>query len=307
MENNPLVSVLMNCYNCEKYLKEALDSIYAQTYQNFEIIFIDNCSTDKSAEIVKQYDKRLKYYKTPQHVSLCNARVFAKQYISGDFFCVLDTDDLWMPEKLEKQIEVMNKYNDVGIVYSNTIYFTDEGKKTLAYDKLMPSGNIFEELLENYFFSFETVMVRKSVMDKNKIYFDPKYNVSSDAEFFIKLSYFTKCFYINEPLAKWRYGHFSESDKHINSFPIEYEMLLKDLSQIIKDFEKTYKNSIKRLKAKINYMKGLYNWKTGNKKNARKLFLKAYNYDKKYIFPLLLSLLFSYETYIELRRYFKKI
>jgi len=301
------VSILMNCYNCEKYLKESIDSVYVQTYKNWEIIFIDNCSTDKTKEIVKSYDARIKYYKTPKNMSLCSARVFAKDFIDGDYFCVLDTDDLWMSDKLEKQVDIMNQNQDVGIVYSNTIYFTDSGDERLAYNSIMPEGNLFKSLLESYFFSFETVMVRKSLMDEKNIYFDKQYNVSSDAEFFIRLSYFTKCLYINEPLAKWRYGHGSESDKSICLFPQEYEILLIELSKIIDDFDAKYKDSIDILNSKINNMYGICHWSKNDKSEARKYFLKAIKFNIIYIVPWIISFFTDYKNYVSLRKKFKKI
>ena len=77
MNNTPLVSILMNCYNGEKYLKEAIDSIYNQTYDNWEIIFWDNASTDETANIVKSYDHKIKYYLAAKTSPLGEARNFA--------------------------------------------------------------------------------------------------------------------------------------------------------------------------------------------------------------------------------------
>jgi glycosyltransferase involved in cell wall biosynthesis len=307
MKTNPKVTILMNCYDCQKYLKEAIDSVYAQTFTDWEIIFIDNCSTDNTKNIVTSYDDKIKYYKTPQNMSLCHARIFAKEFITGEFFCVLDTDDLWYPTKLEKQVSIMQEHNDIDIIYTNTLYFTDEGKEEQAYDTVMPNGNVFKQLLENYFFSFETVMVRKSIMDKYNIYFDSKYSVSSDAEFFIRLSYYAKVYYIDEVLAKWRYGHGSESDRSLCIFPKEYEFLLEDLSSMINNFEIEYKNQINSLKEKIDNMYGICHWNNNDKIKAREYFKKALSKNKKYIVPYIFSFLMNYNQYIQLRKKFKKL
>ena len=106
MTEQSLVSVIINCFNGEKYLRQALDSVIAQTYKNWEIIFWDNQSTDKSAEIFKSYkDKRLKYNLASSHTKiLYKARNFALKKTNGDFISFLDVDDLWLPEKLEKQL-----------------------------------------------------------------------------------------------------------------------------------------------------------------------------------------------------------
>ncbi len=100
---SPLVSVIMNCFNGEQYLREAIDSVIAQTYQNWELIFYDNQSIDNSAEIFKTYnDKRLRYFYASNHTLLYEARNNAIQYASGYFLAFLDVDDWWDPLKLEK-------------------------------------------------------------------------------------------------------------------------------------------------------------------------------------------------------------
>ena len=103
-----LVSIIMNCYNGEKYLREALESVLAQTYQNWELIFWDNQSTDDSADIFKSYsDDKLKYFYAPKHTLLYEAKNSAIQKASGEFYAFLDVDDWWIPEKLEKQLQIL--------------------------------------------------------------------------------------------------------------------------------------------------------------------------------------------------------
>ncbi len=251
------VSILMNCFNGAEYVEQALSSIFNQTFKDFEVVFVDNNSTDKSAEIAKSFGVKVKIYKTPYKMTLCEGRVFARQFISGDFFCVLDVDDLWLPDKLKQQIDLMDAHPEVGLVYSNTVYFTDQGSEVLAYDQLMPSGRIFSELLSNYFISLETVMVRQSVMKKHNLYFSKNYNVSSDMEFFVKLSYYTDFLYCDRPLAKWRHGHANESSHQFKSFPREYRQLILDLKEMIVDFEDKYRTSIRSLNGVIENMEGM--------------------------------------------------
>ena len=123
----PLVSVIINCFNGEKYLREALDSVITQTYKNWEIIFWDNQSTDKSAEIFKSYkDSRLKYYCASSHAAiLYEARNYALKKANGDFIAFLDVDDWWLPNKLEKQIPLFDD-PDVGLVYGNVWSFFEK-------------------------------------------------------------------------------------------------------------------------------------------------------------------------------------
>ena len=104
-----LVSIILNCYNGEKYLKDSLLSIKNQTYKNWELIFWDNRSTDKSASILKSYkDKRIKYYLASSHSKLGAARKKAFSKVSGELVGFLDVDDIWEKEKLEKQVKYFN-------------------------------------------------------------------------------------------------------------------------------------------------------------------------------------------------------
>ena len=119
LNNQPLVSIIMNCYNGENYLSESIDSVLHQTYKNWELIFWDNKSEDKSAEIFKNYkDKRFKYFYANEHTSLYKARNLAIEKSKGDFIAFLDTDDLWDNVKLEKQMSYFN-LSEVGVVFSN--------------------------------------------------------------------------------------------------------------------------------------------------------------------------------------------
>ena len=103
--HSPLVSVIINCYNGQKYLSEAVNSVLSQTYKNWEIIFWDNQSTDGSARIFKNFeDSRLRYFYSPTHTLLYEARNYAIDQASGEFLAFLDVDDWWCPDKLEKQI-----------------------------------------------------------------------------------------------------------------------------------------------------------------------------------------------------------
>ena len=106
METAPLVSIVVNCYNGEQFLKEAINSIYTQTYSNWEIIFWDNVSTDDSATIAQSYDKRLKYHLAHQTTPLGKARALAAGKARGKYLAFLDCDDLWLDSKLENQIEI---------------------------------------------------------------------------------------------------------------------------------------------------------------------------------------------------------
>ena len=112
MEKN-LVSIVTPLYNSEKYIAETIESVLYQTYQNWEMLIIDDCSTDSGANIVKKYliDKRIKYFKLEKNSGAAICRNKGIEVSNGEFIAFLDSDDLWKKEKLEKQVNFMKKNN----------------------------------------------------------------------------------------------------------------------------------------------------------------------------------------------------
>ena len=117
--DQPLISVIMNCLNGEKYLRQAIDSVYEQTYQNWEIIFWDNASTDKSAGIAKSFDRKVRYFRGETTIPLGAARNRALDQSRGDYIAFLDVDDWWEIEKLEYQIKLFLEHPETHVCYSD--------------------------------------------------------------------------------------------------------------------------------------------------------------------------------------------
>ena len=241
------VSIMMNCFNSDKYLKEAIDSVLEQTFRDWELIFWDNQSTDSSAEIVKSYsDDRIKYYYAPSHTSLYQGRNSALKYCESEYLAFLDCDDLWLPSKLEKQVEILYKNKDIVLVHSNTIYFnSDNNTKRVANKKSLPHGNIFSKVIKKYRFSLETVIVRKDIIDKYNINFGYKYNMIGDRDFFTIISYYGKVYYIDEILGKWRIHENNFSKILHKTYPMELRfMYLRFKKRFTKDFTKEMRLNI---------------------------------------------------------------
>ena len=258
-----LVSIVMNCYNGESFIHESVRSILDQTYKNFEVIFWDNQSSDKSADIYKSFkDERLKYYYAKKHTSLYEARNLAISKCRGEFISFLDTDDIWVNDKLLLQIKKF-KNKKVGLVYSN--YFTlnqTTGIKKIVYKKKLPEGIVFNELLNDYFIGINTVILRRSIILREKKIFNNKFNIIGDFDLFMRLSkkiYFAS---INKPIVIYRV-HSKNFSKN------NYKMYIKEL--------KFWLNKQKLIsKCKIIYVK------------ERILYLEAIKYilNKKFIFSL---------------------
>lgn len=227
-----LITVLMNCYNGEKYLKEAIDSVYAQSYPNWEIVFIDNCSTDNSAKIAKGYDKKLIYYKTAKKVSLGEGRNFAIEFC-GKYIATLDVDDVWQTHALESLYNGINS-GDFALCYGNQISINAEGK-TINKNKSKHtgfSGDFLERLLYQFDIPMVATIIDKDKMLASRLNFNSKIYGSVEYSLFLPLSidhHFTS---IDTYVVKYRY-HNSLSTKldkvrHLERRQILDQMLIRN-------------------------------------------------------------------------------
>ena len=261
-----LVSIIMNCKNGQKYLSEALQSILEQTYTNWELIFVDNNSQDNSKNIFLNYtDKRFKYFYLERSVSLGTARQYAYQQCNGKFIAFLDTDDLWLSTKLEKQISLFVN-SRTGLVITNSLYFS-HNKEKIFYKKKPNTGYVFYQLLENYNISLETLVCKKKFLDEISFKFNKKYSMISDYELCIRLSAVSNLDYYDEVLAKCRIHSDSESSK--NSFLTHNEKIsfVENLSN--EDYGQKYEKFFfykKKLLHKIEVSKIIDNIENGTKK-----------------------------------------
>ncbi len=258
--NMPLVSVIMNCYNGEKYLKEAIDSVLAQTYTNYEIIFWDNVSTDNSRKIVESYnDKRIKYFLADKHVSLGESRNLAIEKSNGKYLAFLDSDDWWKKTKLEKTL-IPFKDNKIGIVYTNGYTFYEKkARQKKFYKKKQKSGWLFEDLISNYQVMVPSVMIRKKALTNLTEWFDTKFSMIEEFDLLVRISKNWKVAYIHESLCFWRAHASSLTWSKKEEFEIENTLFLSKIVSKYPSLKNTF--CIKRFKAKIAYHGFLNKWK----------------------------------------------
>ena len=210
--NQPLVSIIMNCYNGENFLHESIKSVLSQTYENWELIFWDNRSNDKSAEIFKSYDdKRFKYYYALKHTLLSEARNEAIKRSSGEFIAFLDIDDFWQKDKLELQVPFF-KNSSVGVVYGNFFVINEKlNTKKISLKRKKPKGFILDELLENYCTTLVTLVIRKSFLDNYQPAFDKSFHIMGDFDLIIRMSIKYQFDYVEKPIASYRIHKNNES------------------------------------------------------------------------------------------------
>ena len=279
--NKPLVSVIVNCFNGEKYLKEALASVLNQSYENWEIIFWDNRSTDNSKNILNSFkDSRIKYFFAEKHTTLYQARNLAIKKSNGELLAFIDADDIWEKNKLELQVPIFQN-SKISLVYSNLwIAKQNLEKKKLFIKKESPSGFIYEKILDDYNVGIITTVFRKSIIKDLEKIFDERFSIIGDFDFFLKLAKSNYFHYINEPLAYYRIHKENFSTVFKEKEMQEFDTWLSENKNNI-NFEK-----LKKISRKISLRKLLHFKFNGDYKNCLTLFKK--NFKSIIVFKMLI-------------------
>jgi glycosyltransferase involved in cell wall biosynthesis len=262
----PLVSVIMNGHNAAPYLRGAIASVTAQTYPQWEIIFWDNQSTDETQAIVGDFnDPRLRYFLAPTFTPLGEARNLAIREARGEFIAFLDCDDVWLPDKLERQVPLFTD-PEVGLVYSDTIFFNARGDEKRAYGGVLPGrGHCFRQLLGRYFLSMETVVLRRSALESRTEWFDRRFNMIEEADLFRRIAHDWKIDGVADALARWRVHASSWTFRHPELFREETLLMLERYRQLYPDFDAEYAHEIAVLMDVVALSEARDAWLKGNK------------------------------------------
>lgn len=226
MEKYPLVSIITPCYNCEKYIAETIKSVLAQTYKNWEMLIVDDCSEDNSLKIAESFaenDNRIKIIKQKQNGGAAKARNKAIELSEGEYLAFLDSDDLWLSEKLEKQINFMFEN---GSDFSFTRYeHIDENDISLGKIAKITKKLTYKKMLFHDFVGCLTVVYKQDL--NNKIYSPIIKNCNDYALFLQVLKYTKNAMGINENLAKYRILNKSLSRNKLGKVSYFIEMMTK--------------------------------------------------------------------------------
>ncbi len=150
--NEPLVSIITPVYNAERFLEDTIKSVQKQSYKNWELVLVDDCSKDSSSEIIEKFqnsDDRIRYIKLEKNSGAAISRNTGIKNAKGRFIAFVDSDDLWEETKLEKQIEYMLKEN-IGFSFTSYRYMRENGEKTNKVAKA-PKKIDYEGLLKKDF------------------------------------------------------------------------------------------------------------------------------------------------------------
>jgi len=231
MENNqtqnPEVSVIIPTYNRERLIMRAIQSVLNQSFKNWEMIIVDDGSKDNTHQIIKSLltDPRIIYLKLEKNVGMCEARNLGIRKARGKFIAFLDSDDEWLPAKLEKQLDVFAaNIESTGLVYTGAFFIniaTGERRIRLARKK----GNIFDtQLTENPIGGSSRVMVRKVCFDQVG-YFDPDFTSLEDWEMWTRIATKYSVDVVPEPLINYYEGYADSLSVNTDRLVQGYEAL----------------------------------------------------------------------------------
>tara|TARA_B100001989_G_scaffold3713_1_gene2508 strand:- start:58596 stop:59528 length:933 start_codon:yes stop_codon:yes gene_type:complete len=248
MDNNPLVSILVNYWESIDYLDECIESIQNQTYKNWEIIFIDNNSKKSPKKILNKIKKnKLIYHKLKNYKPLGQARNVGLKKCSGELIAFIDTDDLWHRNKLYLQVNQFIKDKNIGMVICDSKIIINnkiiKRKTDLFYEKKSP----VENLIHNNFIVMSSAIIKKDLIEENQITFQNNFEVLEDTLFFFQILCKSKLKYIKKFLCSWRYRKNSHTFK--NTEKLYYEKLFFKEKYLL---NKEYENVISK-NAILNY------------------------------------------------------
>ena len=200
----PKISVIIPSYNRKNYIKESIESIRAQSYQDFEIIVVDDGSTDGTLDILKDYGSEIHLIQQ-KHGERAMARNKGIEESKGDYIAFLDSDDIWLPEKLSLQLEVMESSAQVVCVYGSCLRMDEKSRPlpTAQRQKKGYSGDVFLKLLKRNFVPSPTPLIRRSCFEKS-CRFNTKYALYEDWACWLQIAKMGDFHFIPQALASYR-------------------------------------------------------------------------------------------------------
>ena len=266
---DPYVSVVMNCYNGEKFLREAIDSVYAQSFPNWEIIFFDNASEDSSAEIAAEYDARLKYFKIEKNVCLGKARNLAMRQASGKYIAFLDSDDLFFSHKLDEQVNLMDHRGFV-MSYGGAAIINEDGSLIRERFAANVSGHIFGCLLKDYEINMQSVMLLRSFILEACISFPEDFQYGPDYDLFMDISAQCEVGVLSKLVVKTRIHSGALTHKKLHCIRDELKSTIDRLVSRNPSLNAKYSAELALAYSKFEFYEAVYLITSGNVAKARK-------------------------------------
>lgn len=204
MNNDPKISIVIPTYNQSEYLQEAVESVLNQTYKNIEIIIVDDGSTDNTLGVVRSFDNNKIIYIQQKNKGASSARNTGIKKANGEYIAFLDSDDLWLKNKLRKQIDFIKENPEIGLLGTGCYQMINIGK--MIHKKIFPFENkiLQKDLIKYNPFIQSSVMIRKNVFDDIGLY-DEKFKESEDYDLWLRIAQKYKIANLPEALITKRY------------------------------------------------------------------------------------------------------
>jgi glycosyltransferase involved in cell wall biosynthesis len=233
---NPVVSVIIPVYNGEHYLAETIESVIAQTETNWELIAVNDGSTDHSLAILEEYTRKLPgriHVITVENGGVSRARNIAVSASRSQYVAFLDQDDIWAPEKLQRQLEMFSRHTNLGISFTNETLI--DGKGAVLHENILKfsrdnRGNVFEHLIFENFIPISSVMLKKELFTKTGG-FNPRYSLAEDYDFLLRATREVCVDYIDAPLLQYREHSASGTHTKIDRITAEAYSIIEDWNQ----------------------------------------------------------------------------
>lgn len=282
MSSNPLVSVITPTFNRADYLPFAVESVLSQSVSDFELIVIDDGSTDGTAELMERYlaDWRIRYLKQEnQGQSVARNRGIAEA--RGQFICFLDSDNAWVSTKLENSLKAFEEHPEADIVYGDFITIDGEGHEHGVNRMARYSGRITPQLLRDNFVSMNTTMTRKRCFDEMGG-FDGADRLAEDYGLWLRFSTRYQFLYVPAVL-----GYYRVMENQISS---DKESRFRANEQLVQSFLKAFPSAVTRGEARrgLSYFfirKGRYEYSSGHRRQAFRSLLRSLSKDPFWMGP----------------------
>lgn len=268
----PAISVIIPTYNCAGYLPEAIESVLAQTFKDYELIVVDDGSTDETGQVVQRYGDKVNYL-CQENRGPGAAKNLGIHTSRGALIATLDADDMWRPEKLAIQYEYMSSHPEVGLVYSDASSFDENGIRTIAYNKKYRrvfQGRVFDKLILKNFIASITIMVRKECLDRVGL-FPENFMISEDWHLWLRIAREYQIGYIDQPLAMYRLQEKSLTWDYPRAYP-DRMRVLEEITALYPDYFERERRLLARARGGLlmRYGYSLFNY--GDCGNARAAF-----------------------------------
>jgi glycosyltransferase involved in cell wall biosynthesis len=279
----PKVSVIIPTHNRAKILPLAVKSVLHQTFQDFEIIIVDDASQDNTEEVIRGFrDNRIKYFRREMSGGDAVARNLGIVNSEGEYLAFLDDDDEWFPKKLQRQVTLIESSQPVvGGVYTGQVNIDGTNGKILSIRLGDKKGNLFNELLGGFRFSTSSVMVKKECFHQIGL-FDENIPYNSDFDMWVRISKNFQFECIEEPLTKYYI--------HATKLSTNFDLVIKGQEMVGEKYKHWYKLNPKSYSRKYLEIGILY-CLNGHSRKGRRAYLKSITLSPFWMKPYLIFFL----------------